>query len=180
MRPIGLVEHGLCLRCCNGEVPRGPLAHRFCLLRPFQGRRAGDPHAIKFASYRLENERRTPQRPLGRLRGPCWLMESGCLRGRDWTAPSACACNAEQTVRRLGSERMAPPARAGCVGRTDGTARLRLLCGADGAQAQQRLDGTARPRWLCGAGDAQARQRGVCCRACANALSRGRSPVASS
>ena len=117
MRPIGLVEHGLCLRCCNGEVPRDPLAHRFRLLRPFQGRRAGDPHAIKFASYRLENERRTPQRPLGRLRGPCWLMESGRLRGRDWTAPSACACNAEQTVRRLGSERMVPPARAGCVER---------------------------------------------------------------
>ena len=127
---------------------RGPLAHRYRLPRPFQGRRAGGSHAIKFASYRLENERRTPPRLLGRLRrGSRWLVTSGCLRSSDWAAPPACACYV-------------------------------VLCGADGAQAQQRLDGTASPRWLCGTGDAQARQRGIRCRACANALPRGRLPVA--
>ena len=26
---IGLIEGGFCLRCCNGETPHGPLAHRF-------------------------------------------------------------------------------------------------------------------------------------------------------
>ena len=113
MRPIGLVEHGLCLRCCNGEAPRGPLTHRFRLLRPFRGWRAGDLHAIKFASYRLENERRTPSRLLGRLRrGPRWLVTSGCLRSSDWAAPPACACYVEQTVRRHNSDWMVPPARA--------------------------------------------------------------------
>ena len=92
---------------------RGPLAHRYRLPRPFQGRRAGGSHAIKFASYRLENERRTPSRLLGRLRrGSRWLVTSGCLRSSDWAAPPACACYVEQTVRRHNSDWMVPPARA--------------------------------------------------------------------
>ena len=124
MRPIGLVEHGLCLRCCNGEAPRGPLTHRFRLLRPFRGWRAGDLHAIKFASYRLENERRTPSRLLGRLRrGPRWLVTSGCLRSSDWAAPPACACYVEWV-----------PARQ----RTDGAACLLWSCGPGNARARQR------------------------------------------
>lgn len=58
----------------------------------------GDSHAIKFASYRLENEngRRTLARLLGRLR---------VLVG--WWRVGACAA----------SERLVPPTRAGCVER---------------------------------------------------------------
>ena len=29
LSPLILTEHGCCLRCCNGEVPRGLLVHRF-------------------------------------------------------------------------------------------------------------------------------------------------------